>query len=49
MAEERHSVSVVAYIHSVKRESDPGGDQDFHVMLQQQPDGPHRDLLGIIR
>jgi hypothetical protein len=33
VAEERHNVSVVAYIHAVKHESGPGGDNDFHVML----------------
>ena len=33
VAEERHNVSVAAYIHAVKHESGPGGDNDFHVML----------------
>lgn len=33
LAEERHNVSVVAYIHAIKHESGSGGDNDFHVML----------------
>lgn len=37
VAEERHNVSVVAYIHAVKHESGSGGDNDFHVMLGSSP------------
>ncbi len=37
VAEERHNVSVLAYIHAVKHESGPGGDNDFHVMLGSSP------------
>jgi hypothetical protein len=35
--EERHNVSVVAYIHAVKHETGPRGDRDFHVMLGSSP------------
>lgn len=31
--EELHNVSVVAYIHAVKHDSGPRGDQGYHVML----------------
>jgi hypothetical protein len=37
VAEESHNVSVLAYIHAVKHESGPGGDNDFHVMLGSSP------------
>ncbi len=37
VAEERHNVSVLAYIHAVKHETGPGGDNDFHVMLGSSP------------
>lgn len=33
VSEERHNVSVVAYIHAVKHEAGAKGDRDFHVML----------------
>jgi hypothetical protein len=33
VAEERHNVSVIAYIHAVKHEAGAHGDRDFHVML----------------
>ncbi len=35
--EERHNVTVDAYIHAVKHESGPHGDRDFHVMLGSSP------------
>lgn len=35
--EERHNISVVAYIHAVKHETGPHGDRDFHVMLGSSP------------
>jgi len=35
--EERHNVSVVAYLHAVKHETGPRGDRDFHVMLGSSP------------
>ena len=37
VAEERHNVSVVAYIHAVKHETGTGGDNDFHVILGSSP------------
>ncbi len=33
VSEERHNVTVVAYIHAVKHESGAHGDRDFHIML----------------
>jgi hypothetical protein len=35
--EELHNVSVIAYIHAVKHENGPAGDNDFHVMLGSSP------------
>ena len=37
VAEERHNVSVVAYIHAVKHESGSDGDNDYHVILGSSP------------
>jgi hypothetical protein len=37
VAEERHNVSVVAYIYAVKHETGKGGDNDFHVILGSSP------------
>jgi hypothetical protein len=37
VAEERHNVSVIAYIHAVKHESGSDGDNDFHVILGSSP------------
>lgn len=37
VAEERHNVAVIAYIHAVKHESGADGDNDYHVILGSSP------------
>jgi len=37
VAEERHNVSVTAFIYAVKHETGKGGDNDFHVILGSAP------------
>ena len=37
VAEERHNVSVVAFIYAVKHETGKSGDNDFHVILGSAP------------